>query len=339
MNLGKVKNYIEKSLGMQDLSKDRVFLAIILLRVAATALITNTHYNGVYPISALAVGGLLGDVLFFAVSGFCYGNGSSKKFHTWYAQRFVRIYPAIFVMLIVSLLCGYWSLERTNFLYYFIFPTNFVFYGAIMLLYVPLYFMGRTNDKKHLRLWVVGYFVLYAVFYLVFVDKTQYLMNSVTHGAVLFLYFGAAMIGLWFRKNINRIKKINMILLIGAVIVSAALYFGATIIVRNRTSLYPVQIIVPLSLLLLTFFIVYFFVQNEPLWKKLPSKLMNIFNFIASLTLEIYTVQKVIIGYLEEIVFPLNWLIITALIIICAFVLKIACNAVIDFIKKKGCKK
>ena len=282
---------------------------------------------------------MLGDVLFFAVSGFCYGNGSNKKFHKWYAQRFVRIYPPVLIMLIVSLLYGYWRPEVTDLFYYFVFPTNFVFYGAIMVLYIPMYFIGRTNDKKILAIWGVGYLVLYAVFYLVIVDKSQYLMNSVTHGAILFLYFGAAMIGMWFRKNIDKIKKINIVLLVGAVLLSAVLYFAMTTIVRNKVSLYPVQIIVPVSLLLLTFCIMYFFVQSESLWKKIPTKIMYIFNFIASLTLEIYTVQKVIIDCFEKIVFPLNWLIITTLIIISAFVLKITCNAVIDFIKKVAIKR
>ena len=57
--------------------------AIIFLRVIATCLITNTHYNNVYPSEKFAVGGLLGDVLFFVISGFCYSNGIQKNFGTW----------------------------------------------------------------------------------------------------------------------------------------------------------------------------------------------------------------------------------------------------------------
>ena len=39
-----------------------------LLRALATALITNSHYGSVYPISILANGGLLGNIIFFAIS-------------------------------------------------------------------------------------------------------------------------------------------------------------------------------------------------------------------------------------------------------------------------------
>ena len=72
--------------------------AIIILRVIATCLITNTHYNNVYPSEKFAVGGLLGDVLFFAVSGFCYSNGINKSFGDWYSKRWKRIYPSVVIM-------------------------------------------------------------------------------------------------------------------------------------------------------------------------------------------------------------------------------------------------
>lgn len=47
---------------------------ITVLRALAAMLITNAHYNNVYPIEIIANGGLLGDVIFFAVSGFCLYN-------------------------------------------------------------------------------------------------------------------------------------------------------------------------------------------------------------------------------------------------------------------------
>ena len=49
----------------------KVLLSIVYLRVIATFLITNSHFKNIWPISALASGGLLGDILFFAISGYC----------------------------------------------------------------------------------------------------------------------------------------------------------------------------------------------------------------------------------------------------------------------------
>lgn len=52
----------------------QIFLFIVLVRAIAAIVITNSHYTGVYPTDLIANGGLLGDVLFFAVSGYCLSN-------------------------------------------------------------------------------------------------------------------------------------------------------------------------------------------------------------------------------------------------------------------------
>ena len=64
------------------------------LRVITAVLITNAHYEDIYPISAIANGGLLGDVLFFSISGFC-SNTKNKNALKWYLQRIVRIYTPV----------------------------------------------------------------------------------------------------------------------------------------------------------------------------------------------------------------------------------------------------
>ena len=43
---------------------------ITFLRAIAACLITNAHYTGIYPTDLIANGGLVGDVIFFAVSGY-----------------------------------------------------------------------------------------------------------------------------------------------------------------------------------------------------------------------------------------------------------------------------
>lgn len=52
----------------------RIFLFIVLMRALAAIIITNSHYTGVYSTDLIANRGLLGDVMFFAVSGFCLSN-------------------------------------------------------------------------------------------------------------------------------------------------------------------------------------------------------------------------------------------------------------------------
>ena len=73
---------------------------ITVLRALAACIITNSHYVGVYPTDLIANGGLFGDVIFFAVSGFCLTN-VKNSFPKWYGKRLVRVFPAVFIISII----------------------------------------------------------------------------------------------------------------------------------------------------------------------------------------------------------------------------------------------
>ena len=63
---------------------------ITCLRALAACLITNAHYTGIYPIDLIANGGLIGDILFFAVSGYCLNNVKTL-YPRWYGKRIYRV--------------------------------------------------------------------------------------------------------------------------------------------------------------------------------------------------------------------------------------------------------
>ena len=80
------------------------------LRLMATILITNSHFSNVWPISAMASGGLLGNVIFLAVSGFLLFN-IKVNFKKWFLKRFLRIYPALFAFTLFTVLIGVYPLN------------------------------------------------------------------------------------------------------------------------------------------------------------------------------------------------------------------------------------
>ena len=51
-----------------------MFEFVIYLKALATILITNSHFDTIYPISQLSMGGSIGNSIFFWVSGFCLSN-------------------------------------------------------------------------------------------------------------------------------------------------------------------------------------------------------------------------------------------------------------------------
>ena len=122
---------------------------ITVLRALAAMLITNAHYTGIYPTDIIANGGLLGDVIFFAVSGFCLCN-VKKTFPKWYLHRLLRIYPAVIIVTALYLILGFYSWEGglAEGVKWFLYPTYYHFVASIVVLYIPFYFIMKMVEKN-----------------------------------------------------------------------------------------------------------------------------------------------------------------------------------------------
>lgn len=335
-------------------------LSIAILRCLATALITNTHFNNVWPSESLAVGGLLGDVLFFMISGYCLVDSKSNNFFNWYIKRILRIYPAIILMILINLAIGYFSMSGKSVFSVFVYPTPYVFVGAIMVLYVPFYLyrrlitpdtsinesngvgeIGKMSTGKMSLIGLAVVFVCYMLAYVFIVDKSEYWMNAVTHPITLFLYFtamvsGAALKRVVFLKNSHN-KGLWVLLCISVAVVYAFLLTY----VRSHTWTYDYQIVVNIVLLLAAVLIFKAIFLFEGSFKKIlyPNGNSNSWQSkcvwkLSELTLDIYVVQHVIIYHLQDIVFPLNMILIIPAIIAAALVVNYISGLISDGIGK-----
>lgn len=169
----------------------KMFHFIVLIRALAAMIITNAHYTGVYPTDLIANGGLLGDVLFFAVSGFCLAstNGSFEK---WYLKRFFRIYIPTWVMTLIYIALGVYVLTGwQDFVEFFVWPTHWHFVASIIILYVPLFFVSKYVEMNLKNYWSLasGFFVIQLVLYLMLYDKSYYHIDIVREPMIEFLFF------------------------------------------------------------------------------------------------------------------------------------------------------
>lgn len=296
---------------------------VTLLRTLATCLITNSHYEGIYPYDILANGGLLGDIIFFTVSGYCLNN-VKERFSKWYVKRVIRCYvPVVIITLLYFILGYYYTSVEKNIIYWFVFPTNYHFIASIMLLYVPYYFVVRYKClKDRIPLIMLIVFVTYILVYILFFDKTYYHIDNVWENMVKFLYFESMLLGAYIRSNTNlfhRETKIKDLILV--VIVGAAYLVSKILLVKN---------IIPCNLQIINQIFIYFFLYSifalfatfEEKLKNLPRSLMKIITFVASMTLEIYLVQYVLIDVHKNLApFPFNWIIVSCSIFIVAIAL------------------
>ena len=320
---------------------------IVVLRALAACLITNSHYTGIYPTDIIANGGLLGDVIFFAVSGYCLLN-VKKDFPTWYGKRLWRVYLPVLLITAVYFLIGQYKFGEDGFLWWFVYPTNYHFVASIVLLYIPFYFIGRYDFFKNripLIAGVVG--VVYLVVYVFFYDKSYYHIDTVREWMIRFLFFESMLLGGYFRHNDDKFRnKFHWALPIitGTLFV---VYFASKLLFSKYVKLAPLQIINQFIIFALLFFVFWLFASLDKKLEKLPKPIKVCFEYLSKITLEIYIVQYVLISVLKPyFTFPINWVVITASILLAATALHYVCKLIywgvdklIDFLKNKLTKK
>ncbi len=302
---------------------------IVVLRALAACLITNAHYTGIYPTDLIANGGLIGDILFFAVSGYCLCN-VKKDFFPWYAKRLSRIYPPVIIATSIYLLFGAYSLGgEQNFAWWFIYPTGYHFVGSMLLLYVPFWFVGKFEILRKKILWIMlGVGILYLLLYVFVYDKEYYHIDTVREPMIWFLFFESMLLGAYFRQKDEKYRNHFRWWQVCAVIFCAALYFISKLIFA-RGKYVQFQIVNQIIIFALLYFLFILFSALDEKLEKLPTWLKKAISFISERTLEIYVVQIVIIDWLRSyLFFPLNWIAITFSIIMAAWLLKYVCDVI-----------
>ena len=229
---------------------------IDILKALAAILITNSHYDFIWPVSALAMGGLLGDIMFFSASGFCLAN-IRVSFPRWYLRRIIRIYPTLWIVTGAALLIGYLRVSSLGeVLSYFVYPTSYHFIASIMLIYVLFYPLMWIYRKLNLKLiWIMGgVFAVYVIVYLTIFDASYYHIDVVEENMVRFLYLESMLLGVWFREKMDQQKIRVPECCFGVVVsffVSAVLYFASKLLFTAVDSLAPFQILNQITIFLL----------------------------------------------------------------------------------------
>lgn len=302
---------------------------VYLLRILGAILITNSHYEAIYPHSIIANGGLLGDVLFFAVSGFCL-YPIKRAFPQWYGRRLKRIYPLVWIITLVYLLLGFYEANSLKgFVKLLIYPTYYHFVASILVLYLVYYPVARwieseqNSGNKRFTLVLILLAVVYAVLYVTVYDSSYYHIDNVREPMIEFLYFYAMMIGLYFRRYKDQyVGKPAGIIWIGAVVLFGA-YFASKLAFARGMLNSNLQFVNQVVLILLLLCLFRGFIGLEKKLNRMPEKLHRVMVYTAGFTFEIYLVQYMLIPRLNIGPFPVNFLIVSGGIILSALVLHI----------------
>lgn len=299
-----------------------MFAFINYLKLIATVLITNSHFNDVWPIGAMASGGLLGNIIFFAVSGFLLYN-IRFGFPKWLSKRFFRVYPAMVVFTLFAVAIGQYSLNNFQDAFcLFVYPTNYIFLVWLIVCYCIFYIIAYFDKKIDifLQIAMMVIFVIWILVYAVFYDKSEYRVDNVSEPFILYLYVESMLLGAFFKKNYARFSKFKVSKVIMALFCIVA-YFGSKIVFSRVSSLLNFQIVNQFIIFITLFFVFSLFISLEDFFKRIPAKINCCVRYTSNITLQIYIVQFVIIERFEKLVFPLNLVTVVLLILIVASLL------------------
>lgn len=308
---------------------------ITFLRALAVCFITNAHYTGIYPTDLIANGGLIGDVLFFAISGYCLYyvkyELNVRGIVSWYVKRVWRVYPAVLIITAVYLALGKYSLSEHGFSWWFIYPTYYHFVASIMILYIPFFFIVKIEwVRKRLISVMLGLFVLWLGIYFVLYDKSFYHIDTVREPMIRFLFMESMLLGAWFRQNDHKIRNQTSEFHMVALFVGFILYFASKVLFSRIPELSLWQFINQIMIFFLLYFLFRMFSGIDEKLEKMPFVIKRVIGYLSKITLEIYVVQYVIIDVIREchLPFPFNWLLLTACIVACASLLHFVCNVI-----------
>lgn len=300
----------------------------IILQCLAALLIANSHLEGLYPHSCswMAADGLLGNSLFFFLSGYGLVKSERKNhrpFLKYYWRRVVRIYPALWLVVILFQL-GWgekWQAwGPADYFHDLIYPTGYGYIRQIMVFYIPFYFLARLQRPKVMMWLGLGLSIPYLARYLA----------ALPPGGIIHLKLGTTDIWLWdmfyFQMMLwggycgfqpggrSTIKEKTAIWLL---VISFVVYVGLKFAMVVTGSFIP-GTSVPLSdffiiLIFLTAVIVLLMFQvftssAIAAWVATISPLKWLVTLAGGLTLEIYLSHEFIAynSVMEKIPFPLN---------------------------------
>ena len=335
---------------------------ITWLRCLAAMLITNAHYTGIYPTDLIANGGLIGDILFFCVSGYCLTN-LRVGFFRWYGKRLSRILPVVVIITGIYLIIGSYDFsiyaagtEQTllyraltafgisypKWLSWFIYPTYYHFVASILVLYVPYYWILKNkHTREHIPVVMGVILALYIAIYVLIYDKSYYHIDTVREPFIRFLFMESMLLGAWFKLNDEKMRnKGHSLLYAGGMVFTFLIYFVSKQIFAGDGGKAAFQIFNQIIIFALLFFIMRWFSSIDEHLEKAPGWFTRVVNLIAKLTLEIYLVQYVLIELVQQmnLVFPLNWILLTALIAVTALILHVVMDLIMKLIGAGICK-
>lgn len=304
-----------------------MYYFIDILRAFAALIITNSHFDSLYPHPAFSTGGAFGNAVFFIVSGFCLIH-ADISFPIWYQKRLLRIYPQVWLASGLRLLATDIAPAAGigGLLAFFIYPTAYWFVASILVCYGLYYAVMRTALRRHIPLLILLLAVIYGICYFFFLDTSVMIIEEYLSFRSIF-YFLVMLTGSWLRLKLeeqggsdaifSNVKRSAALTLL-----SALLWALSYVLILKVPGFIRLQFLVHVFVFLFTASLLCFCIgRKDKLVLKAGSLPDRAVRLLSSVTLEIYLIQYSVIPHCAALPFPGNTLLALAAIIAGAWIL------------------
>ena len=298
--------------------------SLTVMRAFAIFAISNSHLRELHRYSFLATGGMLGNTVFFFISGFGVTLALLAKpepLNSWYQRRLFRIYEPLVILTSLFLLIGYRTVSGGfDIVRLYVFPYEYWFIPAIAVLYIPSYLFARFGSKFDFIVAFIVLTVAYLVFYLTIVDLERW--NVEDHLPVKSIYYFSTMLcGIYIAKFHPSFVPANKGFLVFAV---CTVSFFGFLFAMQKWKLYQIQATAELFAFLWTLSFYWMLRNNGNIsWIKSKAGLTNGINFVSAITLQMYLLGEFIFSQkaLKLVPYPLNILVFFVALIASAWAL------------------
>jgi len=294
--------------------------ALNLLKVLAILLVFNSHCGNLYPISAMATGGALGNALFFILSGYFVRIGEAR-FWPWLKKRIVQLYPPMLIVSVVYAVA--FHVYPNGFLEFvdrFIWPTGYWFIGGLLLFNVVLFILEKLRVFDHFVPYSLVLWLVYFVYYMAFIDKTTWSVED--HGLFrLIYYFYIYSFGYCVRTNRVQLSIPTRLAALGSIAFFLG-QIGWKAIMVKFPQMMATQCVCQLLGTLFAVFALATVLNIEDNYRRLPAMLIGAIDHWSRYSLEIYLTQRTAQHIGAMIGFPMNMAVAIGITLIYAVVLK-----------------
>lgn len=301
-------------------------------------MITNSHFVPLYQdfSKSLATFGVQGNALFFFVSGYLLMLGFDKhnlSFSNWYKRRINRLWPSVFLWVIITAIIWDTPLTLTR----LIMAADYWFIQSIAINYVLFYvcckfLMARFGGGNSYLYKIFVFSVAITLLFFLIMPKVE---GSIFHSNLHFICHFSIMIMGSLAYRSKQLRCNNTYIDIAFMMLSFVGYFLLMKIGKGQNdwryniqilALYPLHTFVWYAYKVSSYSFVTIFFK-----RKFCGKILHL---IASLTLEIYIVQFMIITDKLNFMFPLNVLLVFIIICIVAYMLRVFTHFFLQFLSE-----